>query len=239
MAIWCIWIGRNKVTFDLNPTTPNNVFVNHLVHQIKARPVETIVSLCKFNSRTRNQQLCKWIKWNSPIDDWYSLNTDSTIMNNLGLARCGGLIRDNTSSWISGFCKDLRNYHSIMVELWGLLEGLKLATSLNISKLIVQMDAAIVVDLIVNNSSDNMLFNPLLFGCSNLLDRIPHNTIVHIFKETNQCADCLAKKGLKAQNPLFTFCSPPTDVYPLLLADISNVFYPHFTSISNFVLDIG
>ena len=59
------------------------------------------------------------------------------------------------------------------------------------------MDATVVVDLIVQNLSNNILLKPLLFECKTLLDKIPHNAIIHIFKEANQCVDFLAKKGLR------------------------------------------
>ena len=40
-----------------------------------------------------------------------------------------------------------------MSELWGLLKGLKLIVSLNITKLIVQRDATSVIELNTTNSS--------------------------------------------------------------------------------------
>ena len=34
------------------------------------------------------------MKWNNPQQGWYVLNTDGAANTNLGVAGCGGLIRD-------------------------------------------------------------------------------------------------------------------------------------------------
>ena len=69
--------------------------------------------------------------------------------------------------------------------------------SLNINKLVIQIDAALVVDVIVKNISDNILLKLLLFECRTLLDKILYNAIIHIFTKVNHYADLLAKKGLR------------------------------------------
>ena len=89
------------------------------------------------------------------------------------------------SRWISGFCRGLRKIHNVEAELWGLLEGLRLATSLNITKLNIQIDATYVGELINDISLANVLLNPLLCKCKNLLAKIPCKIVSHIFREQN------------------------------------------------------
>ncbi|MBA0718370.1 hypothetical protein Golax_006123, partial [Gossypium laxum] len=43
-----------------------------------------------------------------------------------GFTAAGGLVRDHNGGWIIGFCKYLRNCTVTKVELWGILDGLKL-----------------------------------------------------------------------------------------------------------------
>ena len=147
-----------------------------------------------FISRSGKQELCKWVKWNCPIDNWFSLNTNGVAIDNLGLVGYGGLIRDSIGSWIASFCRELGKCHNVMAKLWRLLEGLKLVVSLNIDKLIIQVNASVVVDLIVKNTSNNILLKPLLFECRILLDKIPHNAVIHTIKEANHCANLLVKR---------------------------------------------
>ena len=105
-----------------------------------------------------------------------------------------------------------------------------MALSLNISKINIQLDARLVVEMLSENAKDNALLNPILFECRNLLMRFPHKTIKHIYREANQCVDFLAKKGAKSQFPLTVLCSPSEDVYPSVVADIVGVSYPRFVA---------
>ena len=70
-----------------------------------------------------------------------------------------------------------------------------MATFLNISKFILQLDVVIIVDLIVKNIFANTMLNPLLFECRNLLDKISHKIVVHIFKEANRVCVWIYGRG--------------------------------------------
>ena len=69
-----------------------------------------------------------------------------------------------------------------------------MAKELGINNLIVEMDALSSV-MFLNNSSANLLMEPLLSDCRNLLKDIPNKRIVHASCEANQCADALARFG--------------------------------------------
>lgn len=47
-----------------------------------------------------------------------------------------------------------------MAELWGLVKGLKFASQLQISHLQIELDAKIVVDMLINEKSNYCLLNP-------------------------------------------------------------------------------
>lgn len=49
--------------------------------------------------------------------------------------------------------------------------------------------------MLMNNNSANLLMEPLLSDCKNLLKAIPNKRIVHTFREANQCTDALARFG--------------------------------------------
>ena len=65
------------------------------------------------------------------------LNTDGLVFGNLGVASCGGVIRDDCGNWISGFTKRIGITNSFIAEMWGLREGLIMCCNLNIASLIV------------------------------------------------------------------------------------------------------
>ena len=44
-----------------------------------------------------------FVRWQVPPDPLIKLNTDGSAIGNLGLAGAGGLLRDSSGEWISGF----------------------------------------------------------------------------------------------------------------------------------------
>ncbi|OMO54462.1 hypothetical protein CCACVL1_27785 [Corchorus capsularis] len=67
---------------------------------------------------------------------------------NMGFASAGDLIRDSNGVWIRGFAMNIGITNSLSAELWGLLEGLCLAKSLNLSNVIVHMDVSVMVNFL-------------------------------------------------------------------------------------------
>ena len=58
-----------------------------------------------------------------------------------------------------------------MVEFWALRDGLLLASQMGISCLEVELDAKIVVNLVLSNSMPNKAYSSLLIDCRYLLNR--------------------------------------------------------------------
>ena len=114
------------------------------------------------------------------------LNTDRFAMKNPDKAGGGGLRRDHDGVWLKGFARGLGFTNSILVELWALRDGLLLAKELGFQQLIIELDALSVV-ILMNNETENLLMEPLLTDCRNLLKEIPNKRVVHAFREANQC----------------------------------------------------
>lgn len=58
-----------------------------------------------------------------------------------GRARCGGVLRDKNGNWLGGYLKNVRRSTTIIAELWGVLEGIKVAQEKGYSKVEVQVDS--------------------------------------------------------------------------------------------------
>ena len=112
------------------------------------------------------------------------------------------------------------------------LKGLKITIQLQI-----KLDAKMVIDMLLNDILNNCLLNPLIMQCRNLIKRIPHNCIKHVYRETNSYANCLAKKGQMVQSPLILFSSPSLNVIPLLKNDIFLVMFRHFVPHNTFCIN--
>lgn len=73
--------------------------------------------------------------------------------------------------------------------------------------------------LLMNDSSTNLLIEPLLSDCINLLKDIPNKKIVHTHREANQCAHALARFGGSSVSSFVVFLYPQPAVVELLFAD--------------------
>lgn len=50
-------------------------------------------------------KILKQVRWEKPCSGWMKLNTDGSLMGNLGLAGGEGLLRDANGNWVGGFAR--------------------------------------------------------------------------------------------------------------------------------------
>lgn len=78
-------------------------------------------------------------------------------------------------------------------EIWRLFFGLRLAVSMNINNLLIEMDSANAINLIQKPTLlDFHPLNALVRSCSKLMKLIGSCSIHHIYREKNYAADALA-----------------------------------------------
>ena len=150
------------------------------------------------------------------------LNTDGSAMRNPERAGGGGLFRHQDGVWLKGFARGIGYTNSILAELWALRDGLLLAKEMRIQQLIIELDALSVV-ILMNNEFENLLMEPLLTDCRNLLKEFSNKRVIHAFRKANQCADALAKLGSQSLYSFAVFCNPPPVVESLLSFDKANM----------------
>lgn len=77
-------------------------------------------------------------------------------------AGCGGLCRDSAGRWLCGFSRNIGSCNAFIAEIWGVLEGLRLAQSRGFSHLELQIDSATVADNLKGKGSKNALGGRLI-----------------------------------------------------------------------------
>lgn len=87
------------------------------------------------------------MRWERPPEGWSKLNTDGAVIGSMGLAGCGGIVRDDHGGWLVGFSGHIGIADSFVAELWGLKDGLILCCNLNITSIVVELDAKAIVDV--------------------------------------------------------------------------------------------
>ena len=70
-----------------------------------------------------------------------------------------------------------------------------LCSDLNISPLIVGMDAKSIVEIFCKTSYVNDVISPILDDCRMLITKFQQEQFKHCFRQSNQCADAFARLG--------------------------------------------
>ena len=108
-----------------------------------------------------------------------------------------------------------------MAEFWALRDGLMLCNQMNLSDVIVELDAKALVDAFRNPSYANSVIFPLFEDCKQLASRIPHLYIRHIYCEANKCVDKLASIGLN----FVIYSCLPVDLFGCFEADYLGLYF--------------
>lgn len=184
---WCLWLRRNRVIFRESSTC-------------KSLMEETISKVDEFaflgvNERARCPQNIIQVWWFSPPERWFKLNTDGSSLGNPSRARGGEIIRNSHGEWVSGFARAIEYTTSVAAELWALQDGINLCIDLNLTNVIIELDAKLVIDLLQNEDGRKNDNEVIIVDCREGLKKIPSVRIQHIFREANMCADALTRRG--------------------------------------------
>lgn len=144
-------------------------------------------------------------RWREPPDGFYKINCDGTFLPGTCKGGWGFVIRDNTGQVMAagaGATEFLMNAQH--AEAVACFEGIKHATRMGLDKIIVELDAATVVDAIRNSECDRsplaMLFREIRIR---LMYDFSITSVSHCPRACNAVAHTLAAIGLKCDsNPL-------------------------------------
>nr|KYP69434.1 Putative ribonuclease H protein At1g65750 family [Cajanus cajan] len=142
--------------------------------------------------------------------------------------RFGGVLRSSDGVWIHGFCENVDDSEIIGVELLGILQGLRIAQRLGLSRVYCQTDSLVAVKWIQGGVSHMHHYSNLVQKIHKLLDKDWAVSISHVLKECNKCADYFAKLGLRCLDRLTNFTEPSLNVIPLLRTDAAGERFLRF-----------
>ena len=145
------------------------------------------------------------------------MNSDGASQGNPGYAGGGGLIRDHNGKWVKGFMRNIGKTTSVAAEFWALRDGLMLAGQLGIDHLHVELDAQVVVNLVLSNKTITNSCAALLNDCRYLLEQFQHVKVTHVFREANKCADNLAKASCSLLGNFVVLDVPPNEGLCIIL----------------------
>ncbi|XP_075669726.1 uncharacterized protein LOC142639425 [Castanea sativa] len=150
-----------------------------------------------------------------------------------GRAGGGGLIRDSNGTWVSRYARAIGHTTSVAAELWEIRDGINLCIDLNLTNVVVELDAKIVVDLLLKEEGNVNGNDVLITDCKEGLQRIPRVQVQHCFREVNKCADALARRGAVSPQDFVIYQSSPINVAMLASLDAVGTLYERIRSFSS------
>ncbi|KAE8690236.1 hypothetical protein F3Y22_tig00110904pilonHSYRG00066 [Hibiscus syriacus] len=165
--------------------------------------------------------------WTLPPPEWICLNTDGSVTDTRNYGAIGGVIRNSNGDWITGFARNVGSTSILQAELWGIYEGLLIAWSLGIPRLLVQSDCSQAVNL-VNSEGASDCSIPLVRAIVSLRKRAWTKKIVWIARTCYKIVDRMAKVAPDHRFGLFCFSSPSDELASLLTLEASSTLQEDF-----------
>lgn len=211
VTCWILWKARNEELF-------NDISWDrwYIVNQILSlhRLVRTA-----FGSDNHSNSP-KEVKWCPPLNA-YKLNVDGSSFGNLCRSGFRGLIRDELGQWClgySGFCGVTDN---LKAELLAIHNRLKLAWLKGYKPLVCESDSKIAISMIQQGTHHLHPLAPLVNDIRTFGELPWQLSFNHVFREGNECADWLAKKGASEDSLFQLWESCPQPLLLVLLVDAS------------------
>ena len=108
-----------------------------------------------------------------PPANWIKLNFDSSSLGNLGRAGGGGIIQNSSGNWVSGYARAIGHTTNVAAELWALRDGINLCIALNLANVLVELDAKLVIDLLMKDEGKSNGNDVIIADCKDGLQKIP------------------------------------------------------------------
>ncbi|KAJ1400827.1 Ribonuclease H domain [Sesbania bispinosa] len=211
-----IWCGRNRAIFyHTKPSVGNTIYSSVSL-------IDVIKSVYSVND-AKVPRAPRMVCWNAPSEDQIVVNTDGSVMD--GRAGYGGLICSPAGCWIKGFYGHLNDTNILHAELFAVMKGLEQCWILNFRNVKCMLDSLHALSLIQGEVPFSHQYATLIYKVKDLIARDWNVELLHVFREGNQPADMLTKKGVKELSSFVLLHDPPSDLLNNLQADFTGIMF--------------
>ena len=88
----------------------------------------------------------------------------------------------------------------------------------------VELDAKVIVDALTTNQHVDLPLSPLMDDCKFLATRFNHIQFKHCYRESNKCANGLARKGATQTNDFLVYDNPPVELESSFSHDLNGLY---------------
>lgn len=165
------------------------------------------------------------VRWSKLELNWHKLNTNGSFVGNSGKAGGRGLIQNQEGGWVKGLSRAIGISSSVDAELWALRYGLRIYCSMGLQALKIEIDSKVVADWAVGSTSINTAHSMLISNYKYLMEQLRRVKFKHYFKEANQYANFLAKKGAAQEQHFRIYDDPLGDMSMFLYYDSIGMYF--------------
>lgn len=207
MILWRVWKARNVAKFEnMKMLTSDSIITNvreaiqhvYRAFNLKLKQGKTSLKATKFYdfASVPYEEIVTLVHWLPPSRNCFKLNSDGACKNNPGLSGAGGIIRDTKENFVKEHSFFLHICTSLFAETKVLPKDLKIAVGSGISKLWIEVDSKVHVDMHKESCSVPWFISYLFKRHLLLFQNI---TISHIYREGNTCVDSFANYATEMQ----------------------------------------
>ena len=213
MVCWRIWLNRNDKVWNGHSSRAQNL-VNaagrYLFQWQEARKrIFTIVELVQLG----HGSVC----WSKPPMGWLKCNMDAGVFNSQDSFSFGGVIRDSRGAFVATKCQCFPGLSSPReAEALAVHEALNWTKSLQISKIIIEINCLNVYSALISQSISPNGFGLIIEDCRALAQLIGEVSFSFIRRSANVAAHKVAMVGGSMSDLGEWRTVPPPWLYPML-----------------------
>ncbi|KAK9019570.1 hypothetical protein V6N11_054088 [Hibiscus sabdariffa] len=206
---WLLWKSRCSKVLD----------VDHVERESILERGNRLVDDCGIAFGVQQQRLPTETsytqQWGGSRRGWIMGNVDAAVNPSDGSVAVGGVFRDDSGFWLSGFSRRIGRCSVLIVELLAVRDGLRHAWELGFRYIELETDNKEVAN-ICNGSSKTLARSALVEAIHELRQRKWQTCISHVCREKNEVADKLACLGKQQSLKGVMFVVPPDVVIDLV-----------------------
>ena len=212
ITAWSVWYSRNQSVHEGQylPSSQTWGYAKSMLEDYIGA-----MTACFLKQQALN------VGWAAPLPGVCKINVDGATSESGLLSSMGVIIRDCMGDVVAARGRLLPALYSVeVIEAYAIEEGIKLACEVQLSRLIIESDSAIAVQ-VLNSRSFGADFGIILQGALTMLSSFKSWSVKHLKREYNRAAHNLAQitRSIETSQTWFG-CSPPI-IQNVLLIDRS------------------
>ncbi|KAL6136612.1 hypothetical protein ACLB2K_061907 [Fragaria x ananassa] len=188
IIMWSIWKNRNTQLWENKRQRPSEAALLSL---------GWLTEFTAINTSSLGTTVGRQKKWEKARHGWYKCSCDGAFVTDIHRGGSGVVIRDEHGQFRAGAGKVLVQVTSpFHAELIALLEGLKLAETLHISKIVFETDCLLLQQAVSQPDTDLSTLGTIIAEVKEFLHQYADFRVLHVPREANRVAHILANHAL-------------------------------------------